>query len=194
MNQLNIGAVVEGHGEVESLPILIRRILAEVDPTTSVKIPPPIRKSRDSLIRPNELERAVELAARRIDRKGAVVVVLDSDGDAPCQLGPQLLNRAQQAISLPVSVVLAHCEWEAWYVASAPSLAGYRGLKSPLASPTNPESIRGSKEWLSRNMTSNRQYSPVIDQPAFAATFELHAARSAPSFDKLYRDILSLLK
>lgn len=192
---LNIAAVVEGHGEVASLPIVIRRILADADPPSFANIPQPIRKSRGSLIRPSELEKAVELAARRISRKGAVLVVLDSDGEPPCRLGPQLLNRARQAAtSLPVRVVLAHCEWEAWYLAAVTSLAGHRGLKTPLVPPIDPESVQGAKEWLTRNMSSSRKYSSAIDQPAFAAIFDLKAARAAASFDKLYRDILSLVE
>ena len=192
---LTIATVVEGHGEVASLPIVIRRILAEADPTSFANIIQPIRKSRDSLLRPNELERAVELAARRINRNGAIIVVLDSDGEPPCQLGPELLNRARRvAASLPVRVVLAHCEWEAWYLAAIHSLAGHRGLNTPLAPPLKPESIRGAKEWLRKNMAPDRKYSPVIDQPAFAAIFDLNAARAASSFDKLFRDVLSLVR
>jgi len=163
---LSIASVVEGHGEVASLPILIRRILSETDPPRFAEILQPIRKSRDSLLRPKELEKAITLAAGRICHKGAVLVVLDSDGDPPCRLGPQLLNRAREVTtSLPVRVVLAHCEWEAWYIAAITSLAGRRGLKSQLAAPADPESIRGAKEWLTKNMASNRIYSPAIDQP-----------------------------
>jgi ABC-type cobalamin transport system ATPase subunit len=80
----------------------------------------------------------------------------------------------------------------AWYLAAAASLAGQRGLKAPLSPPANPEAIRGAKEWLTKNMTPGKKYSPAIDQPAFAATFDLEAARAAPSFAKLCRDILSL--
>jgi Domain of unknown function (DUF4276) len=187
---LNIATIVEGHGEVEALPVVIRRILAEAGRFANVCRP--IRQPRDRLLKTNELEKAIELATRRIDRKGAVIVVLDSDGEPPCHLGPQLLERAQGSASLPVKLVLAHCEWEAWYLAAAHSLSGCRGLKNPLLPPSDPEAIRGAKEWLRRNMTANRTYSPTIDQPAFANVFDLQAARIAPSFAKLCRDILSL--
>ena len=190
---LNIACVVEGHGEVAALPLLIRRILADSCPGKFANVYQPIRKSRGSLLLPDELEKAVELAARRVNREGAIIILLDSDGEPPCQLGPQLLNRAHRAAaSIPVRVVLAHCEWEAWYLAAAASLAGQRGLKAPLSPPSDPEAIRGAKEWLTKNMTPGKKYSPAIDQPAFAATFDLEAARAAPSFAKLCRDILSL--
>lgn len=191
---MNIASVVEGHGEVAALPIVIRRILADADPSTFANICQPIRKARGTLLRSMELEKVVELAARRIDRRGAILIVFDSDGEPPCQLGPQLLNRARQvAASIPIRLVLAHCEWEAWYLAAASSLAGHRGLKTPLVPPDHPEAIRGAKEWLTRNMAASRKYSPPINQPAFAGMFDLNAARTAPSFAKLYRDVLSLL-
>ena len=78
---LSIASVVEGHGEVTALPLLIRRILTELSPGNFANIHQPIRKSRDSLLRPTELEKAVELAARRINRDGVIIVVLDSDGE-----------------------------------------------------------------------------------------------------------------
>ncbi|MGC2660739.1 MAG: DUF4276 family protein [Bryobacteraceae bacterium] len=190
---LSIASIVEGHGEVEALPIVIRRILAEARPSRFANILQPIRKPRDSLLKANELEKAIELAARKTNRKGAIVVVLDSDGEPPCQLGPELLKRAVLAAAhLPVRVVLAHCEWEAWYLAAAVSLSGRRGLKSSLLPPNNPEAIRGAKEWLRANMDPSRTYSPAIDQSAFANMLDLEAARTAPSFAKLCRDILSL--
>jgi hypothetical protein len=189
---LTIASIVEGHGEVEALPILLRRILAEADPGRTANIYRPIRRPRDVLLRSGELEKAIELAARKVNRTGAILIVLDSEGEPPCQLGPQLLGRARSAADLPVRLVLAHCEWEAWYLAAAASLAGHRGLNSPLAPPHNPEAIRGAKEWLRRNMSSSRTYSETIDQPAYASKFDLKAARNAPSFAKLCRDILSL--
>jgi len=190
---LNIASIVEGHGEVEALPILVRRILTEADPGRSANICRPIRKPRDTLLRPGELEKATELAARKINRAGAILIVLDSEGEPPCQLGPQLLGRAQSvAANLPVRLVLAHCEWEAWYLAAASSLSGHRGLNSPLVPPFDPEAIRGAKEWLRKNMSPSRTYSETIDQPAYANRFDLQAARNAPSFAKLCRDILSL--
>ncbi|MGH9619170.1 MAG: DUF4276 family protein [Bryobacteraceae bacterium] len=191
---LNIASIVEGHGEIAALPIVIRRILAEANRTVAVNPCKPIRQTRDRLLRAGELEKAVGLAARTIARQGAILIVLDSEGYAPCQLGPTLLARARKAEpAVPIRVILAHCEWEAWYLAAASSLGGYRGLNNPLTAPGDPEAIRGAKEWLRKNMAPGKTYSEAIDQPAFAAKFDLKAARAAPSFSKLCRDVLSLL-
>ena len=76
---VSIGCVVEGHADRESVPIVIRRIAHEIDPTIDLEVPPPIRIPKSKLLKQGELERAVEMASRRIGGQGAVLVVLDSD-------------------------------------------------------------------------------------------------------------------
>jgi len=72
--------------------------------------------------------------------------MLDADDDCPATMGPELLKRARAAVPhTPVGLVLAKCEFEAWFLASAESLAGRRGLPDVLSPPANPESIRGQK-------------------------------------------------
>jgi hypothetical protein len=187
---LGLVSIVEGKGEKQALPIVLRRVLKEMSPPHVFDILTPIHRPRDKMLKPGELERAVDLASRQIARRGAILVVLDSDDDQPCELGPRLLQRAQNAASeIPTRVVLAHREWEAWYRAAAASLAGRRGLLPNLTPPNNPEAGRDAKGWLTKHMTPGRAYSPTVDQPAFAAIFDLDAARQAPSFSKLCRDI-----
>src|SRR5829696_10503129 len=58
---------------------------------------------------------------------GGVLVLLDSDDDLPCVPGPKLLARTRQARSdEPLGVVVARSEFESWFLAAAPSLAGSR--------------------------------------------------------------------
>lgn len=71
-------------------------------------------------------------------------------------------------------VVLAKCEYEAWYLAAAVSLQGHRGLPQNFAPPPEPERIRGAKERLASQMRGN--YSEVTDQPALTALLDLRAA------------------
>ena len=150
-----------------------------------------IPKSR--LIRPGELERAIELAARKTEGRGAVVVLLDSDDECPGKVGPDLLRRALIARSdVQVSVVLAKREFEAWFLAAIESLAGSRGLLAGLKAPPDPEGVRGAKEWLTEHMEFGCTYRETLDQPALAARLSLHAARRADSFDKFYRDMVRL--
>jgi hypothetical protein len=189
-----IGCVVEGHGEVESVPALIRRIAQQVDPGLEVLIPHPVRVPKSKLLRPEELERAVELAALNAGSNGGLLVVLDSDDDCPAILGPQLLERVRTArADLPSAVVLAKREFESWFLASAQSLRGYRGFPDDLESPDQPEEIPGAKEWLSNHLR-NGAYASTVDQVSLTHALDFTLARRAASFDKCYREIAFLLE
>ena len=191
---VKIVCIVEGHGDVIAVPILIRRIVQSLCPELQIDTPRPIRVHRSKVVKPGELERRVELAASRTGRRGAIFIILDSDDDCPAKLGPELLKRALQVQSnLPIAVVLAKCEFEAWFLAAAESLRGQRGLKNDLQSPSNPEGIRDAKGWLSSQMGDNKTYDEVSDQPTFTARFDFEQARHTDSFDKCYRDIVRLL-
>ena len=191
---LKIGCIVEGRGDVAAVPVLIRRIAAECYPELAIDMPRPIRADRNQVVQPNELEQEVKLAAQKISGQGAIFIILDSDEDCPAELGPILLHRALQVCpNLPIAVVLAKHEFEAWFLAAAESLRGRRGLRNDLNSPDNPEAIRGAKEWLRQRMQSGRTYRETRDQPALTALFDLEQARNANSFDKCYRDIVRLL-
>ena len=191
---VKIGCIVEGQGDVKAVPVLIRRIAADLYPELSI-VTHPTRVPRTKVVQIDQLEKTVGLTARKIGRQGAILILLDSDDDCPAKLGPELLQQVVNIRSdLPIAVVLAKCEFEAWFLAAAESLSGQRGLKNDLRPPSNPEGIRDAKGWLSRQMEGNRTYDAVNDQPAFTARFDFEKARQASSFDKCYRDIVRLLR
>jgi hypothetical protein len=191
--RLPIACIVEGHGEVQAVPILLRRLAAEFFPSDYLDIAgQPIRVPRKLLVKPGELERYIELAGRKIAGRAATFVIIDADDDCPAQLGPQLLARATAVNpSTPVSVVLCTPEYEAWFLAAARSLRGVRGIRNDLEPPPKPEAIPDTKGWLRKQM--GRKYREVSDQPALTAVFDLAQARSADSFDKCYREVQRLL-
>ena len=182
--------IVEGHSEVQSVPVLLRRIQAEFG-HSDVRIAKPVRVKRYKVVRPGELERAFELARRRPEGCDAILLLLDADDDCPKELAPDLLERARNAsLGLPVAVVLAKSEFESWFIGSLESLRGVRGITKTVVSPESPEDIRGAKGYLSHRMAGRRTYVEVDDQPALAAKFDLELARQrCSSFDKLIRDV-----
>jgi hypothetical protein len=195
MRELRIACIVEAPGEVSAVPILIRRLVQEIDASSTTVIPsPPIRIPRSKVEKPGEIERAVKLAAAKLSGSGAILVLMDADDDCPAVLGAKLLQRAQSArADIEIAVVIAKREFEAWFLAAAESLRGRRGLSGTLESPGDPEAIRDAKGWLRKNMQQARTYQETVDQPALTAVFDIAAARRAPSFDKLYREIDRLL-
>jgi hypothetical protein len=191
---LRIACIVEGHGEVPALPILLRRLRDRIAPETSLEIPKPIRVPRSSLVIQEELERYVELAARQVESTDGILLLIDADDDIGCVLGPRLLGISTAKRSdRQHSVVIAAREYEAWFLAAAVSLRGKRGLALDLEPPEDPEAIRDAKGWLSRHNVEGRSYKETLDQPALTAALDIDAALRTSSFDKLYRDVARLL-
>jgi hypothetical protein len=188
MADLTIASIVEGHAETRSIGVLLRRL------RPTVRVLPPQRVPRSRLLRAGEIERAVELAARKAGPGGAILVLMDADDDCPAALGPSLLARCRSAhAAVSTRVVLAKRELESWFLAGIESLRGRRTLAIDAASVPDPETApRNAKGFLSRVMA--RPYQDVIDQVAFAAQLDLELARRhAPSLDKFLRDVASLL-
>ncbi|MGO4222299.1 DUF4276 family protein [Lysobacter sp. TAF61] len=186
-----MSCIVEGHGEVLALPILLRRISVWRNEDSYVDIPQPIRVSRDRFLnRRDEFERHLRLAGSKCGVDGWVLVLLDADDACPAMLGPEILARAR--VVLPhhaVSVVLVNREFEAWYIGAAQSLNGTRGLFVGAGDLTlDPEVPRDAKGWLSSRM-SGRSYGETTDQPAFAAKMDLQQALDrCRSFQKLCKE------
>ena len=115
--------------------------------------------------------------------------------DCPKTLAAEIIERARKARGdRAIQVVLAKVEYEAWFLAAAESLADHRGIKPDVVSPSNPEAVQDAKGWISKWMEPGRSYSPSTDQPALTAVFDMDVARKrAPSFDKLYHAVESML-
>lgn len=189
-----IATIVEGYGEVEAVPVLLRRMAERVSPGAVLELPRPIRMPRNRIVRTGELERAIGLAAAVAGANGCILLLLDADDDCPAHLAPQLLERAVEARpDRDIRVVLAKTEYEAWFLAAAASLAGRNGIVEAVERPDDPEAIRDAKGWLSDRMSRGQSYRETIHQASFSACFDLDLARSAPSFDKLWRDVSSLI-
>lgn len=187
--------VVEGHGEVTAVPPLIRRIVTAYVPDAYVEVGRPIRTKRNDLVQPGGIENAVELAARQTGAEDGILVLIDADKDCPVELATELLDRAQRRRpDRSIRVVVAKSEFEAWFLASAHSLAGERGLPQDLAPPPDPEAVRDAKGWLSDRTPRGRSYKPTVDQAALAQIFDLDEAQSARSFRKFIKDVLELAR
>lgn len=180
--------IVEGDGEVQALPVLLRRLSQWLSPDRVVDLGRPIRVRRERFLRNDaEFRRMLLLAAAKVGGEGWVLVLLDADDDCPAELASEIAIRARTVIPhCEVSVVCANREFEAWFLASAESLSGKRGLfVADGDSPQDPDSIRGAKEWLSRRIVEGR-YRETTDQPAFAAVMDLELARGrSRSFRKM---------
>jgi Domain of unknown function (DUF4276) len=187
-----ISCIVEGHGEVAALPILLRRFAAWEGRDLDIDVPQPIRVKRDRFLRSeDDFRKYLFLADSKCSADGLVLLLLDADDDCPAELGPDLLARARGVLpKRMISVVLANREFEAWYIGAAKSLDGFRGFGiKPGDSPDRAELPRDAKGWLASRILRG-SYGETTDQPAFAARMDLSQAfDNCRSFRKLCRDL-----
>jgi hypothetical protein len=196
MNRLRIAPIVEGHGEVEAVGVLLRRLWVEMLGGGHLEVLKPIRRPRSKLARADELGNAVALAVEKLREptlepmSSVVLVLIDADDDPPCVRGPQLAAAASAASrGTDVVCVLANVEYETWFVAAAASLQDYLELADDELPPADPEASRTRKGWVRRHFRG-RRYSETLDQPALTARMDLGLCRrNSPSFDKLCREL-----
>lgn len=192
MSRVKIQPVVEGHGDVKALPILLRRLRDEAR-AWEVDIERSIRRYRHELASEPGVKKAVEIARRQ--RPEAILIVFDGDDDCPAELGCRVRGWARAAAGkLPCEVVLPHREYEAWFLAAIESLTAHRLIRTDAESHPNPERPRSAKEHLRRRMIAGSKYAETTHQAAFSASFCLELAyRRSRSFRKLATSFGSLL-
>jgi hypothetical protein len=182
---MNIQPIVEGHGEVGAVPLLLRQLRNEAE-VYDLDVNPPIRKKRSELVKEVPMREAVRLALRQ-EGCAAILILFDSDDDCPGEKGPEVQTWAQnEAGETPCAVVLAHREYEAWFLAAVESLRGNRGIRNDSVSHPAPETPRGAKVQLEQRMVAGPSYTPKADQPALTAVFDMAAThRRCRSFRRL---------
>jgi hypothetical protein len=190
MTRLAVYPIVEGHGDAESIRILLTRIWTELLHQEYVAVSRPLRVPRSKITKSAEIRRAVELGRRklqseRVDRR-LVLVLFDADDDLPCKIAPEIRSLLPDP-GVDVSIVVANLEYETWFVGAAESLGDFIDVPSHV--PDAPEAERCRKAWIEQR-TKSGQYSETVDQPRFTARMDLVACRRrCPSFDKLCRDL-----
>jgi len=191
-----IACIVEGHGDVEAVPILLRR-LAQERQLYTIKILKPVRCPRNKFVRGNaidtqELSRAVQLAGKKLAtyHPVALLLLIDADEACPALMGPQLCNAIREVEPrIPLGVVLAKREFEAWLVASISSIAQHEGIAPPAHPPADPETLNDPKGYLGQHIFPDGKYSETVDQPRFSDVFDMHQAEVCSSFRKFRREV-----
>jgi hypothetical protein len=180
-----IQPIVEGQGEVDAVPLLLRRLVNEAQ-TSGVEVGRPHRRRRTQLVKKDSLQSAVAFAALR-DDCAAILVLFDADDDCPRELAPTLEQWAEEAArGKPCAVVMANREYEAWFLASIEALRGTAAILPDAISHPDPEAPRDAKGELERRMPHAASYSPTVDQVRLTAHLDLEIAyRRCRSFRKL---------
>ena len=177
---------IEGKGDGAAAQVLVRRILYNHVQAYTWQVVRPIRVGRwDQFLR--EVRRFVEHLRRRQgtkERVDAVLVLLDLDDGCAAEVASTLAQALwRERPPVPMAVVLAVREFEAWFLASARSLWG---TPHP-----NPEGKRDAKGEVRRY---EREYAPTTHQAALSARLDLQeAADNSRSFRRLLHAVEELV-
>lgn len=191
---MTIQPIVEGHGEVEAVPVLVRRLLAEME-RFDVSVRPPILRRRTDFDQKERLQLAVQLALCQ-SGCSAILVIFDAD-DEPCpkDAAQRVLAWAKEiAGNIACEVVVPTREFEAWFLAALESLRGVRGIREDAHADPSPECCRSAKDRITALMKGTRSYSPKTDQAALTAKMDCAAVYACcRSFRRMISALAGLL-
>lgn len=208
MNVRSIVPIVEGHGEERAVPCLLRLWLLHrrmhlffdvPDMAINAKGCGKLKAAYDRA-RHLGIEHYIEAALR--GRPDAILVILDADEECRKRgpgngLGPELLARAKAvAPHVPLAVVIANREYEAWFLANLSSFRA-RGLFPEhvmLPGEFDPDSHRDCKGLIARLI--GHRYEETIHQLELTRSlrFSPGTIRRSPSYGKLLRDLERLTR
>ncbi len=190
---MTVYPIVEGHGEVAAVPVLLRRLLAEAQ-CQHISVGRAIRRTQSQLRSKEGIQAGVRLARLQPDCS-AIVILFDGEDDCPKELAAQVRAWAMEAATgAPCDVVVACREYETWFLAALESLRGRHGISANAMAPANPESRRDAKGALEEFMPADRAYSETGDQPAMSAIFAMDLThRRNRSFRKMVKALGDLL-
>lgn len=187
---IRIASVVEGHGEVQAIPILIRRI-AMTRGVFDISIRTPHRIGRPHMTSP-KVAAAVRMQRLAVGEDGIVIVVYDSDDDDPAVASRETESQLDNS-SCRATVLVAVREYEAWLLAGIQSLRNSHLIKGDASFAGDPELPRNAAGKLRELMTES--YKKTVHQASLTAHLDLdEAASKSPSFKRFLEAMTSALE
>lgn len=185
--------IVEGDGELDAIPVLLRRILHEnfqvfdweIGKPKKAHSLPAFRRRLSDFIRYSQIEPDAT----------HILIVMDLDDGCPREELLSLVEEIRQTSpQIPVLVVLAHREYEAWFLASLPSLVEQNCLPANCVFDGEVEGIRGVKEWLTHQMPRGITYKETSHQASWSAQMDIGMAQGrSRSFRRLVHAVEEIL-
>ena len=179
--------IVEGPGDVQATPILLRKILWDHLNCYNIGVVKPKKAGgRGALDRVGGLERFIEYASST-PNCGGILVLVDCDEDCARDWAKLTCDRCKEVgVSVPIAVVCAVHEYEAWFLASLDSVRGSGRLNQDMHYDGNPEAVSGVKGWFTQQMPPGRAYKETIDQASLTSLIDISLARAnSRSFRRL---------
>jgi hypothetical protein len=173
--------IVEGDGEKEAVPLLLRRIVHEKFQRWRAQFKPYNAHGRGNIVAQLNFMRIFERALGEPNLE-AVFIVVDSEGDCPKNLAQQLSQWVRQrSPHVPVAIVVAHRCYEAWL------LAGHCWSSQPeTITPKSAKKLIGEKK--------GQPYKETVDQPRLTTHMAMGKAfRRCRSFRRFVHAVEQLM-
>ncbi|HHC24661.1 MAG TPA: DUF4276 family protein [Desulfobacterales bacterium] len=187
--------IVEGQGERDAVPLLLRRILHQHQLWHWSAARPIAAGNLNKLKK--KLGQFVTYAQKKKDC-GGILILLDLDDGCPAEEAADLAEQVRSLyLRSPVAIVFAHREYEAWFLASMEVIARNNADRFPanLKYEGDVEGRRGVKEWLTHQMPPGQKYKPAVDQAGFTNLIDIDLARQrSRSFRRLYHAVQKLVQ
>lgn len=161
--------IVEGPGDVNATPVLLRRIARRIG-LPNVQILRAHRRG-DLFQVHRHLQRFAAVAALE---RAAALWLFDCDDGCAFERAREL-HRAvlREQFPYPFRVALIVKEYECLFLADPDACRMVLEIPAAAAFPSDPESVRGAKELLSRLMARGRAYKETIHQQALSEVVDL---------------------
>ncbi len=189
------GCAVEGDGETSAVPALLQRLGNHFCPGLFQRNAEISRIDSGKMRVEQEIDRYLELLARRVGRDSPFLILFDGDllGDCAKELNVAVLENVRKAhADLRVSVVVATAEFEAWFLASKKSLVDKGIFKKDPCPNQGAESMRSPKALVGAAL--GRKYRETIDQHDLVREMSIDEAyANSRSFRKLCDDFKRLI-
>jgi len=186
--------IVEGYGDIQAVPILLRRIL-EHHNIFDVKVLSPHKRGDLPKIKAN-FDNYFKM---EIKENAAILLLIDFDCASCVCVADEAVQLYQKAHAIraewPFKVAFMVKEFETLFLAEAnASRSVLKQIPKNKAFPDAPESIRDAKGWLSKAMPSGYAYKETVHQVKLAAAVNLERLReSSASFRHLEKSVLGLV-
>lgn len=183
--------MVEGQGEVEAVGNLLNRLWTDLGLPYVVWAKP---KRRPALHTRTGILNACDQLRSEPDCAFALLL-RDQDDGCPAKAGPETAAWVASAqLPFPVAVVLAHREFEAWFLPCLHLMAGREirsgvRIASGAAFSGDPASARNVKKLISQHLPPGIAYKPTLDQLKLTQWLDFPTLRAsqAHSFHTLER-------
>ena len=175
--------VVEGHGDVESAPILTRRVLHERLGNYVWELDTH-RRGGLSHLRANHWSHFRRYLGAAFNEECPIVWLIDCEDDCAWHIAAEMSAVAcEEVVRSPLAVCCWVREYETMFLIDIDTTRQELGFPANVEGPDNPESVRGAKEWLSRQLPRGRRYRQRIEQPRLSANISIdRLAREYRSF------------